>query len=108
MIPALLPQSFLDEYGGAVVENHLNMIYCKGLDIAVVSPKTVSALLGTEAVDRAFRGISGSVAVSAYELNALPLPTVDQICELEQLINSGCPKATIERKVSEFYGEKIK
>ena len=108
LIPALLPQDFLDGYGGAVVENHLNMIYCEGLDIAAVSPKTVCALLSTEVVDRAFRGISGSVAVSAYELNALPLPTVDQICELEQLISTGCPKATIERKVSEFYEEKTK
>ncbi len=108
LIPALLPQEFLDEHGGAVVENHLNMIYCDGLNIAPVSPKTICALLNSEAVDRAFRGISGSVAVSAYELNALPLPTVDQICELEQLITNGCPKAMIERKVSEFYGEKLK
>ena len=108
LIPALLPQDFLDEHGGVVVENHINIIYCESLDIAAVSPKTVCALLSTETVDRAFRGISGSVAVSAYELNALPLPTVDQICELEKLISSGCPKATIERKVSEFYGGKTK
>lgn len=108
LIPALLPQDFLDEHGGAVVENHLNMIYCEGLDIAVVSPRTVCALLSTEAVDKAFRGISGSVAVSAYELNALPLPTVEQICKIEKLISTGCSKATIERKVSEFYGEKAK
>lgn len=108
LIPALLPQEFLDQHGGAVVENHLNMIYCDGLAISPVSPHTVCALLSSEAVDRAFRGISGSVAVSAYELNALPLPAVDQICELERLISNGCPKATIERKVSEFYGEKAK
>ncbi|MCG8116186.1 MAG: Eco57I restriction-modification methylase domain-containing protein, partial [Candidatus Thiodiazotropha endolucinida] len=108
LIPAVIPQAFLDEHGGAVVENHLNMIYCDSLDIATVSPKTVCDLLSTVAVDRAFRGISGSVAVSAYELNALPLPTVDQICELERLISNGCPKATIERKVSEFYGVKTK
>jgi hypothetical protein len=104
----VIPQGFLDEHGGAVVENHLNMIYCESLGIAAVDPKTVCALLSTKAVDRAFRGISGSVAVSAYELNALPLPSVDQICELEQLISNGCPQATIERKVSEFYGEKTK
>lgn len=103
IIPALLPQDFLDEHGGAVVENHLNKIYCEGMNLAAVSPKTLCALLSTEAVDRAFRGISGSVAVSAYELNALPLPTLEQVCELEELINAQCPKVMIERKVSEFY-----
>lgn len=106
LIPAVLPQDFLDKHGGAVVENHINMIYCDGLDIAAVSPKTICALLSTETVDRAFRGISGSVAVSAYELKALPLPTVDQVYELEKLISSGCSKATIEQMVAEFYGEK--
>lgn len=106
LIPALLPQDFLDAHGGVVVENHLNMIYCEGLDIAAVSSKIVCTLLSTEAVDRAFRGISGSVAVSAYELNALPMPTVEQVCELEKLISAGCSKTIIERKVYEFYGEK--
>jgi len=108
LIPALLPQDFLDKHGGAVIENHLNMIYCEGLNIAVVEPTTVCVLLSTEAVDRAFRGISGSVAVSAYELNALPLPTVEQVRQLEKIIKSGSNKATIERKVSEFYGENTK
>ena len=105
LVPALLPQGFLDKYGGAVVENHLNMIYCEGLDIAAVTPNTLCVLLSTQAVDRAFRGISGSVAVSAYELNSLPLPTVKQVIELEKMIRSGCSKTAIERKVSEFYGE---
>lgn len=103
LIAALLPQSFLDKHGGAVVENHLNIIYSEGLDIAAVRPQTICALLSTEAVDRAFRGISGSVAVSAYELNALPLPTVDQICELEEMICSGVSKPVIELKVAEYY-----
>lgn len=105
LIPALLPQAFLDEHSGVVVENHLNMIYCEGLNLVAAKPETICALLNTKAVDRAFRGISGSVAVSAYELNALPLPTIEQICELEALIGSGCPQVAIERRVAEFYGE---
>lgn len=105
LIPALLPQEFLDQHGGAVVENHLNIIYRDkhvGVDI---KPETICALLSTESADRAFRGISGSVAVSAYELNALPLPGHDQLIELEKLITRGATKKRIERKVSEFYGE---
>lgn len=107
LIPALLPQDFLDTHGGGVIENHLNMIYCDQLGIAEVSANTVSVLLSTEAVDRAFRGISGSVAVSAYELNALPIPTIEQIRELERLIVAGANRERIEKTVSEFYGELI-
>jgi hypothetical protein len=33
-----------------------------------------------------FRCISGSVAVSAYELNALPLPDPEQIMQLDSLL----------------------
>lgn len=106
LIPALLPQDFLNQYGGVVVENHLNIIYPACPHDSSISPKTICSLFRTATVDRAFRGISGSVAVSAYELNALPLPTIDQVIELDRLVNAGCPEAEIERIVSEFYGEK--
>lgn len=104
LLAAVLPQRFLDESGGAVIENHLNLVYSPAGIMPKVSLGTIAALLNTEAADRAFRCISGSVAVSAYELNALPLPTVDQLVELERLIRRGAVKATIERKVTSFYG----
>lgn len=104
ILAALLPQPFIDEHGGVVVENHLNIVYApKGLT-GKVSTETITALLNTQAVDRAFRCISGSVAVSAYELNALPMPSVDQLVELERLIRRGAVKTTIERRVATFYG----
>lgn len=104
LLAAVLPQQFLDEHGGVVVENHLNIVYAPAGLPGKVAPETVTALLNTQAVDRAFRCISGSVAVSAYELKALPLPSVDQLLELEQLMRRGAVKATIERKVATFYG----
>lgn len=104
ILAALLPQLFIDEHGGVVVENHLNIVYAPAGMIGKVSPETITALLNTQAVDRAFRCISGSVAVSAYELNALPLPSAAQLVELERLIRRGAVKATIERKVATFYG----
>lgn len=104
LLTAVLPQSFLDEHGGAVVENHLNLVYVPAASAGKVSPRTISELLNTEAVDRAFRCISGSVAVSAYELFALPLPTIPQLIELERFIGFGAGKAAIERKVSSYYG----
>lgn len=104
LLAAVLPQHFLDENGGAVIENHLNLVHSPtGMD-PKISLRTVTALLNSEAADRAFRCISGSVAVSAYELNALPLPTVHQLVELERTIRSGAVKATIERKIATFYG----
>lgn len=105
LICSVLPQEFLDDHGGAVIENHINMITTKNVDNPPISVRTISILLNTKAVDRAFRGISGSVAVSAYELNALPLPSLDDVMELEQLIESGCTQETIENKVASYYGD---
>lgn len=104
LLAAVLPQDFLDRNGGAVVENHLNMVHAPSPDMARISTSTIAALLNTEAADRAFRCISGSVAVSAYELNALPLPRPDQMVMLQDALSSGAVKATIEHMVTSFYG----
>lgn len=104
LLAAVLPQNFLDANGGVVIENHLNLVHPPKNMTPKISLETIAALLNTEAVDRAFRCISGSVAVSAYELNALPLPSVEQLIELERLIHNGAIMNTIERKVSTFYG----
>ncbi|RMO67076.1 Eco57I restriction-modification methylase domain-containing protein [Pseudomonas syringae group genomosp. 3] len=104
LVVAILPQEFLDSNGGAVVENHLNMVYAPSASLARVTPMMIATLLSTEALDRVFRCISGSVAVSAYELNALPLPDVAQMCRLETMLLNGSPKSTVERLVSSFYG----
>jgi Eco57I restriction-modification methylase len=104
LLAAVLPQLFLNKAGGAVVENHLNMVLAPSPKLAHVTPKTIDALLNTEAVDRAFRCISGSVAVSAYELNALPLPNIDQMTALENLIAHGASKRDIEHAVAAYYG----
>ena len=67
LIAAELPERFVREHRLVVVENHLNMI--RPLDGAPkVPPAVVAALLNSEVVDHAFRCISGSVAVSAFEL----------------------------------------
>ena len=104
LLAAALPQHFLDENGGVVVENHLNLVHSPIGMAPKVSLDTITALLNTETVDRAFRCISGSVAVSAYELNALPLPSVNQLIEMEHSIRCGAVKSTIERNVAAFYG----
>lgn len=103
LIAALLPETFVKSHGGVVVENHLNMI--KPIPgKALVTPATVAALLNAKALDLTFRCISGSVAVSAYELNTLPLPSPEQIKAIETLIQGGAPQKTIETLIARIYG----
>jgi len=102
LIAAELPASFLKEHGAVVVENHLNMIRplnCK----PSVSPAALAALLNTEIVDQLFRCINGSVAVSAYELEALPLPAPEQMEEIERLAKRRATKKTLEAAVMRLY-----
>ena len=103
LLAALIPQTFFDQNGGAVIENHLNMIQAPSPLLARVSPETISMLLNSEAVDRAFRCISGSVAVSAYELNALPLPSLSELKKIEKLVKSGVSKNNIESEIASCY-----
>lgn len=103
LVCAVLPDEFLAKYGAAVIENHINAIYptatASGID-----PETIAALLNSQPADAAFRCISGSVAVSAYELNALPLPTLRQMKQLQALIRSQSKPATIQIAIERFYG----
>jgi adenine-specific DNA-methyltransferase len=73
LIAAEMPAAFLAQHGRVTVENHLNMI----LPI-VAKPKVpvsaVAAFLATVTADRVLRCINASVAVSASELEAIPLP----------------------------------
>lgn len=102
LIAAELPESFVREHGLVVVENHLNMI--RPLNGAPkISPAAVAALLNSEIVDLAFRCISGSVAVSAFELEAIPLPSLKQARALEKLLAKGTSPAAIERAIRAMY-----
>lgn len=74
LIAAELPAAFLQEHGAVTVENHLNMLV-PTTSTPSVPPKVVAAFLNSAAADSAFRCINGSVAVSAFELEAMPLPS---------------------------------
>lgn len=69
IIAAELPASALP----AAVENHLNMVKPIGRQPAVPAA-VVAAFLASGIADRVMRCISGSVAVSAAEIESLPLP----------------------------------
>lgn len=104
LIAAELPQSFIDTHGAVVVENHLNMIRPVN-GKPKISAAVLAALLNTEVVDQLFRCINGSVAVSAYELEALPLPGPEAMARLSRLVKRKASRDTLERAVRESYSQ---
>ena len=103
LIAAELPRSFIAEHGAVVVENHLNMVRpC--CDEPKVSPRIVAAILNSSVADELFRCINGSVAVSAYELEALPLPSAEAIATIEDLLATEASREQLEEAVARAYG----
>lgn len=102
LIAAELPKDLLKKYGTVVVENHLNMIRPSN-GKPEVSPAAVSVFLNSEIVDHAFRCISGSVAVSAFELENMPLPSPKQMKKIETLLKRRARPETIERNIRKIY-----
>ncbi len=103
LIAAELPESFVARHGGVIVENHLNMI--RAGSAAPSTPfSVIAAVLNSRAVDAAFRCINGSVAVSAFELEELPIPSPATMRKIKTLISGGASPADIERTIAEAYG----
>ena len=103
LIAAELSPSFVAQHGGVIVENHLNMV--RPAHKASVPPATVAAVLNSRIVDELFRCISGSVAVSAFELEALPLPSVSAMRKIDVLVKRGASRSTIECAVAGLYDQ---
>lgn len=103
LIAAELPASFIHEHGAVAIENHLNMIRPIAGNPSV-SPAAVAALLNSAIVDGLFRCINGSVAVSAYELESLPLPPPEAMKGIERLVQQRAKRQTLEAAVERLYG----
>ena len=102
LIAAELPESFIRRYQGVLIENHLNMVRAVEPEPCVPAV-VVAALLNSAAVDAAFRCINGSVAVSAFEIEELPLPAPAVMARLVRLITGGTPKAKVEAAIAVAY-----
>jgi adenine-specific DNA-methyltransferase len=102
LIAAMLPEELIARRNGVVIENHLNMVL-PVMKNPPVSLAVLTALLNSAVVNDAFRTISGSVAVSAYELESLPLPRVDQLTGLEELVAAGGDQQLIELACYQLY-----
>jgi len=103
LIAAEMPESFVAQHGGVVVENHLNMIRARSAPPAI-PPAVIAAVLNSRAADAAFRCISGSVAVSAFELEELPLPYPATMHEITDLLKQEAAPSKIEQIVAAAYG----
>ncbi|CCV04602.1 putative RNA methylase [Mesorhizobium metallidurans STM 2683] len=103
LIAAELPEEFIDTYGGVVVENHLNMV--RAIGSTKVPAAVLAALLNSRVVDDLFRCISGSVAVSAFELEALPLPSPECTKALTKLVTARATRERIQVECDRLYGE---
>lgn len=102
LIAAALPAKFVLRHGAVVIENHLNMVrpVSKRPPVHV---DVLAAFLNSAAADRAFRCVSGSVAVSAYELEAMPLPAVEDLGAVARLVREGGTRARIEAACMRLY-----
>ena len=105
LIAAELPKKFLSRHGAVVIENHLNMVRPINGNPRI-PPRVLSAFLNTAIVDKAFRCLSGSVAVSAYELEALPLPAPELLDEVAELLRAGAGRDTIEMACARLYARR--
>ena len=102
LIAAAIPVEIFFHKRGVVIENHLNMIIAT-LEKPLVHPMVLSAFLNSKAVNEAFRTISGSVAISAYELEALPLPDPKELLEISTLLQSKSDQFCIETACQRIY-----
>jgi adenine-specific DNA-methyltransferase len=102
LIAAMLPQKFIKQYRGVVIENHINML--KPIDgKPPVSLKLLHTFMNSLAADTAFRCISGSVAVSAYELESMPLPSLGSMKKIQKLVDGGADHNKIEAALLKLY-----
>lgn len=98
LVVAEFTGAHLDAWGGSViVENHVNVLR-PSIAKPSISQATLARVLATETLDRVMRSLSGSVAVSAYEIGSLPLPRALVLKDWEMLTEE-----ELERAVAQAY-----
>jgi adenine-specific DNA-methyltransferase len=107
LIATAMPAQFVKKHGAVIIENHLNMILPTSRTRPKVSQAALAAFLNSSIADEAFRCISGSVAVSAFELAALPLPPPAKMAGVEALIRCDAAAETVDAHLRALYQLKV-
>ena len=102
LIATVLPKQLIKKHKAVVIENHINIIKPIHGNPAV-SLTLLSSFLNSTVADMAFRCISGSVAVSAYELETLPLPSVDEILSIQKQLPSKSNRESFDDELIKLY-----
>jgi adenine-specific DNA-methyltransferase len=93
LVVADLSASDLHEWGGrVVVENHVNVLR-PTTETPVLTRATLIAALSTVTLDRVIRSLSGSVAVSAYEIESIPFPCAETLATWNELTGEDLERA---------------
>jgi adenine-specific DNA-methyltransferase len=69
------------------LENHLNYIYRPNGKLTKEEALGIAVILNSSIYDRYFRIINGNTQVSATEIRDFPMPPLDVICKIGNLIN---------------------
>ncbi len=80
----LLEQDF-KEYSHVGLENRLNYIYRKGVPLTPNEAYGLAAIFNLHILDLFFRILNGHTQVNANELNALPIPSLEDINKVGEL-----------------------
>ena len=75
---AYISKGFVQDYEAYLGENHVNLLVPEGTSTSM-NLELLAQVLNSAPVDEAFRCLSGSSAVSKYELSRLPLPELENV-----------------------------
>lgn len=101
-ITAILPKKFLKESGSVIIENHLNVIQPIH-QAPSISLELMNFFLSSKIADDVFRCISGSVAVSAYEIESMPLPDPILLSPIQHMLDKGINRKLIAEAFLSLY-----
>ena len=87
LVCASIPMTLMEHYGGFVAENHI-IILTRDKNRWSIEPTQLADILNSYSVNLAYHCFSGTVSVSRYALENLPLPDPNVVLESVQEGNS--------------------
>jgi adenine-specific DNA-methyltransferase len=96
---AVLPCEFFDKYGGACVENHVNILTKRKGNMSTEEMMGLYVLFNSSYYDDYYRLLNGSTQVNATEFNSMCSPSAEIIAELGV---ASCNYSTLDMTTCDF------